>query len=287
VVLTLDPPRKLEAWREPVRLRFPVVVWEHGTDAALARVPGLDIEVIAPDRKTLDERLEAEIVAALRRGGHSAGLEGLAWKQRALKFKVEWQTLTVKLPSLKHRAQKKEDESGDEKPSLLKQVATPMEPERMPPAVEVGELVEQIADALTSTRPQSVLLVGPSGVGKTAAVRELVRRKLDYRLGATPFFQTSGARIVAGQCGFGMWQQRCTDLVREAAKKRAVLHLGNLIELMEVGKSDYNQTGLAGFLRPAIARGELLCVAECTPEQLPMIEREDPQLADAFRQLKV
>ena len=56
---------------------------------------------------------------------------------------------------------------------------------------------------------------------------------------------------------------------------------------MEVGKSEYNQTGLAGFLRPAIARGELLCVAECTPEQLPLIEREDPQLVDAFRQFKV
>src|SRR5262245_29702279 len=287
VVLTLDPPRKLEAWREPVRLRFPVVVWEHGTDAALARVPGLDIEVIAPDLNELGERLEAEIVAALRRGGHSAGLEGLAWKQRALKFKVEWQTLTIKLPSLKHRAQREEGESGEEKPSILKQIATPMDPKRLTPAVEVSDLVEQIADALTATRPQSVLLVGPSGVGKSAAVRELVRRKLDFQLGATPFLQTSGARIVAGQCGFGMWQERCTDLVREAAKKRAVLHLGNLVELMEVGKSEYIQTGLAGFLRPAIARGELLCIAECTPEQLPMIEREDPQLADAFRQLKV
>jgi hypothetical protein len=26
VVLTLDPPRELEAWKEPVKLRFPVVV---------------------------------------------------------------------------------------------------------------------------------------------------------------------------------------------------------------------------------------------------------------------
>src|SRR5205814_1508835 len=66
-----------------------------------------------------------------------------------------------------------------------------------------------------------------------------------------------------------------------------VLHLGSLVELMEVGKSEYNQTGLAGFLRPAVARGELLCIAECTPEQVPVIEREDPQLVDAFCRLKV
>jgi ATP-dependent Clp protease ATP-binding subunit ClpC len=287
IVLTLDPPQKLEAWKEPVKLRFPVVVWDHGEEAALARVAALNIEVIAPNRVELDKLVEKEIVAALRRDGHSKSLHGLAWVQRALKFLVEWQSLDVKLPSLKQRAQRAEDDSGEEKPSVLKQVATLLEPGDMAPALEVDETVEQIADALTATRPQSVLLVGPSGVGKTVAARELVRRCSTFHLGATPFYQTSGARIVAGQCGFGMWQERCTDLVRECAKKRAVLHLGSLVELMEVGKSEYNQTGLAGFLRPAIARGELLCIAECTPEQLPMIEREDPQLVDAFRQLKV
>jgi ATP-dependent Clp protease ATP-binding subunit ClpA len=287
VTLTLDPPRKQDAWRQPAQLRFPVVVWEHGREAALGRVPSLDIEVIAPDLDQLNRVLESEIIAALRRSGVTSSLAALAWTQRAIKFKVEWQTLPVQVPRLKHRAQREEDETGDEKPSILKQVATAMDADRQSAAIELDGLVEQIADALTAARPQSVLLVGPSGVGKTAAVRELVRTRADHRLGATPFFQTSGARIVAGQCGFGMWQERCTDLVREAAKKRAVLHLGNLVELMEVGKSEHNQTGLAGFLRPAIARGELLCIAECTPEQLPMIEREDPQLADAFRQLKV
>lgn len=287
VVLTLDPPRKLEAWRDPVKLRLPFVAWEHGQEAALARVPALGIEVIAPDLADLDKLLKKEILAALRREGHAKDLESLAWVQRTVKFKVEWQTLDVKLPTLKQRAQREEDESDEEKPSVLKQVATALDPNRLAPALEINETVEQIADALTATRPQSVLLVGPSGVGKTAAVRELVRRRSDFHLGVTPFFQTSGARIVAGQCGFGMWQERCTDLVRECARKRAVLHLGSLVELMEVGKSEYNQTGLAGFLRPAIARGELLCIAECTPEQLPMIEREDPQLVDAFRQLQV
>src|SRR5262245_33386915 len=287
VALTLDPPRNLEAWREAVRLRFAAVIWEHGAEAALARVPTLDIEIIAPDMKELEELLEKEVVAALRREGHSASLAKLAWTQRALKFKVDWQSLSVKLPSLKHRAQRAIDESGEEKPSVLKQVATYLNDAPLAPALEMEATVEQIADALTAARPQSVLLVGASGVGKSAAGRELVRRRADFRLGATPFYQTSGARIVAGQCGYGMWQERCTDLVREVAKKRAVIHLGNLVELMEVGKSEYSQTSIAGFLRPAIARGELLCIAECTPEQLPVIERVDPQLADAFRQLKV
>jgi hypothetical protein len=81
-------------------------------------VPALDIEVIAPDLKDLDALVETEIPAALRREGHSRSLHALARVQRALKFLVEWQTLDVKLPSLKQRAQREEDESGEEKPSV-------------------------------------------------------------------------------------------------------------------------------------------------------------------------
>src|SRR5262245_58243623 len=150
VALTLDPPRNLEAWREAVRLRFAAVIWEHGAEAALARVPTLDIEIIAPDMKELEELLEKEVVAALRREGHSASLAKLAWTQRALKFKVDWQSLSVKLPSLKHRAQRAIDESGEEKPSVLKQVATYLNDAPLAPALEMEATVEQIADALTA-----------------------------------------------------------------------------------------------------------------------------------------
>ena len=84
-----------------------------------------------------------------------------------------------------------------------------------------------------------------------------------------------------------MWEQRCQELIKDAVKRKAVVHVGPLVELMEVGKSEHNSSGIATFLRPAVARGELLCVAECTPEQLPLIEKQDPQLLDAFRHLAV
>jgi hypothetical protein len=56
---------------------------------------------------------------------------------------------------------------------------------------------------------------------------------------------------------------------------------------MEVGKSVSNEQGIASFFGPYISRGDLLCVVECTPEQLPVIERQEPHLADAFLQIKV
>jgi DNA polymerase III delta prime subunit len=145
----------------------------------------------------------------------------------------------------------------------------------------------RLAEALTGRQPRGVLLVGPSGVGKTAMVHELVRRRNDLGLGRRPFWATSGARLVAGMSGFGMWQERCQKLWREASRRQVILHLGNLMELLEVGKSEFQSQGLATFLRPWLARGDLLAVVECTPEQLPLIERQDPHLVRAFTPLHV
>jgi ATP-dependent Clp protease ATP-binding subunit ClpA len=289
--LTLSPPRKTEAWRDPLVLRFHAVVWDHPfpatTGVIVARIPELGIEVIADPAENLTEVLRREALAAVRRLNLSTGLRSLAAVQTTAAFAVEWVELKVPIPTLKERAIKEETEAGEPRKSVLAEVASPLGAGIRPAAFEADATVRQVAEALTAKPPQSVLLVGPSGVGKTAAVRELARRKADFALGATPFFQTSGARIVAGQCGFGMWEQRCQDLIKEAAKRRAVLHVGPLVELMDVGKSEHNHTGIATFLRPAIARGELLCVAECTPEQIPLIEKQDPQLLDAFRHVTV
>lgn len=285
VTFTLDPPRKSEAWREPVELHFQAVVWEHGS-FVLARIPELGIEIITTAKEDLDAALRREALAALRRQRRSASLKDLAGSPAASAAKLQWIHLKVRIPSLREREAKR-DSGDEEKKGTLATVANSMLTDTLDPAYGMDEIVERIAESLTAKPPQSTLLVGPSGVGKTAAVRELVRTRDRHHLGATPFFRTSGPRIVAGQSGFGMWEERCQNLIREAAKKRAILHLGNLIELLDVGKSEFNTSGIASFLRPAIARGELLCIAECTPAQIPLIEKEDPQLLDAFRQVAI
>jgi ATP-dependent Clp protease ATP-binding subunit ClpC len=298
----LTPPRENEAWRDPLTLTFHAAVWDHAPAEAkpeagpfgpirspqgryiLARVAELGIEVIAEPDDNLVSLLRREAIAALRRLNLSTGLKPLAFVQTTLGFAVEQHTLTVRVPSLKDRALRAESNEEDGKKSLLQQVATLLGKDR-DKTYEADDAVNELGQALTANPPQSVLLVGPSGVGKTATVLELARRW--HAAGRTPIYQTSGARIVAGQCGFGTWQERCQELIKDATKKKAVVHVGPLVELLEVGKSEHNSSGIATFLRPSIARGELLCVAECTPEQLPLIEKQDPQLLDAFRHLTI
>ena len=76
-------------------------------------------------------------------------------------------------------------------------------------------------------------------------------------------------------------------LWQEAEKSNAIVHFGNLVELVDTGKSEHNSQGLASFFRQRFARRQALAILECTPEQLSVVEREDPGTLKVFRQLVV
>lgn len=281
----LKPPRKLPLWNAPLALGFFAAVWQIPGEGWSAWLPDLRIEVFSEKAELLEARVRDEIEIALRRNRISESLWSLAAHQRTTGLTISSRTIRVDVPTPKELALR--DAAEPKEASTLEQVAQDLTTIVQPEAYEYAELARQLADALSEPQAESVLIVGQSGVGKTAVFQELVRRRSDLSFGRTPFWATSGARLVAGMSGFGMWQERCDKLRREASRTRAILHLGNLVELMEVGKGAMIQQGIAGFLRPFIARGELLCVVECTPEQLPLIEREDPHLLGVFRRLEI
>jgi ATP-dependent Clp protease ATP-binding subunit ClpC len=297
IEVELAPAVRSAAWEEPVRLRLPAVRWSHpapkkdDADAAttemhLAFVPALDIEVCAADPEALKAMLASHVQTALLRTKANASLERLIWLTRSKEVRLVPIECSIETKSPKQLAREEADDRAKPK-SVLSEVGVDLRKEPLAHAYELDALIGRIAETLSGGEPRSVLLVGPSGVGKTAAVHEMVRRRRDLGFGATPFWATSGARLVAGMSGFGMWQERAADLWREASHERAILHLGNLLELMEVGKSEHQSQGIASFLRPFLSRGDLLTIAECTPEQLPLIERQELHLLSAFAQLPV
>ncbi len=280
VRMSMEPPPRQSQWTSPVELNFQVVCGQVGA-LHVARVPVLGIEVFGADEGEVRERLPAHIRAAHQRDGAGKSLARLIALPETLALELGRMDVlaTVRDPTAT-------PDAGEKKKSLLDEVTTDLT-FSTEPAWEVEESVAQLAGFLGGQPPQHVLLVGPAGVGKSAVVRELVRRRASFGFRETPFRATSGSRLISGMSGFGEWQERLGELVREAAKRHAILHFGSLLELLQTGRHIYNQQGIASFLRPHLGRGEFLAIAECTPEQIPVLEREDPHLLELFVPLVV
>ena len=286
VEVILEPVERTVAWREPLTLKLPAIKWSQGDDAVVAYIPALRIEVLANRVVDLPRLIDEQVRGALVRSKAARSLRPLVELARSQRLSLD--TTTVEHFVLSPKQQTQDEDSPKKKDeSILQKVGVPLSGFGLPQAFEREAEVRLLADTLGGRVSRSALLVGPSGVGKTAIVRELARRTTDFDLGSWRLWSTSGSRLVSGMTGFGMWQERCEELRREVAKQNVILHLGSLTELMEVGKSEYQQQGIASFLRPAIARGEMLVIAECTPEQLSIIERQDVALLRAFQQVPI
>lgn len=269
-----------------VALRFHYVVRRHGADAVIATVPALGIEILAENERQLAEQLEPQIRSALARCKTAESLRSLVLLDRIRQVRIQPLRLRIRLPTLKQAADAARDDSSREA-STLKEAAIDLKAQESSRLYERDPLVDRLVRLLCGPTPRSVLLVGPSGVGKTALVLEAARRRDGVASATRGWWSTSGSRLIAGMSGFGMWQERCRKLIREAGKTGAIVHLDNLIELIEVGKGGGDTRGLASMLGPAIARGELLAICECTPEQLALVERDEPHLIEAFARLDV
>ena len=283
--VTLDPPAKRLSWREAIELRLDVIRWTHSESAHVAFIPALGIEVLSTKLADQISMLQRHARAELHRRGALGNLPSLIFLNRSRELTVVPASFEAEIRIPKQVVAS----AGKTEPkrSTLEQTAVSLTPEKLSPAFEVDHVVEKLAEALVGPAASSVLLVGKAGAGKTAVVHELARRRGRFGLGATPFWSTSGARLVAGMTGFGMWQERCDSLWQEAEKTNAIVHFGNLVELLDTGKSEHNTQGLASFFRQRFARRQALAILECTPEQLSVVEREDPGTLKVFRQLMI
>lgn len=150
-------------------------------------------------------------------------------------------------------------------------------------------LVDQILMQLQ--RPgAALLLVGPSGVGKTAVIYEVVRRLAQQRQNIkdrTDVWGVDGNRIIAGMSMVGAWEQRCKDMVHELHQRQDILYVADLPTLVYTGRSAHSDSNVAQYLEPHMARAELRVLGECTPERLEATRDQAPGFFSRFQIIQV
>jgi ATP-dependent Clp protease ATP-binding subunit ClpC len=150
--------------------------------------------------------------------------------------------------------------------------------------------VRALLDDFDLREGNAVVLIGPSGAGKTALVHELTRR-LVARQNANgsrrDVWRVDGNRFIAGMMYVGQWEARARELIDELVDLGDILYVDDLASMVYAGRTRAGDTNVARFLEPHMARGELTVIAESTAERFEKVREEEPTFASLFRVVHV
>ena len=251
VVVEILPPQKTNAWRDKIDVLLDSFVWQQDDALVITYLPALDLTVVASPHTDIDKLVAEQVRSAIRRNDDWT-LPGLAKLDRLERSTLRHESITVLLPTPIEHA-RKQDEKPRSKTPTLNAVATRLRGPSLRPAFHRDSDVQALGRLLAADGGRSVLLVGPSGVGKTAIFHQWVREAESFGMKDVQCWATDGSRLISGQTGFGMWQQQCLAMADEAARYRSIIHLGNLVRAERIGTAP-RQRWLRGVAGPTAGR---------------------------------
>lgn len=163
---------------------------------------------------------------------------------------------------------------------------------KLDPVVGRKYEIERVIQILTRRTKNNPVLIGKSGVGKTAIVEELA---MEIASGHVPQL-LQGKRVlaldlsglVAGTKYRGEFEKRLKALTDEiiAAKRNVILFIDELHTLAEAGEAT-GAINAADILKPALAKGELQVVGATTMDDYKNYVEKDLTLERRFQPVMV
>ncbi|MEJ2403093.1 MAG: AAA family ATPase [Candidatus Thiodiazotropha sp.] len=262
---------------QPQIINLDYVYWKAET-VFLGLVPVVGIGGAGSTLEQLVEHLKEATSLYLFKQGLTRSLRdviALQWYERVTIKQIDIETVFYTPNEL-------ESFKADQGESLIPKTGRRMNAPAMP-AFGMEKQVEELSKNLQGEFKQSVLIVGPAGSGKSALIGEYVRTN------RFPFYaqvwQTSAARMLQVLAENGGWQYQLGLWCKEARENEAVINIGHLYELFEVGQYSGNSISIAEALRDALQRGEIVLICEATEEQLERINRISPGYTDLFAKI--
>ena len=184
-------------------------------------------------------------------------------------------------------------------PPALKLLATNLNllarQDKLPPMFGREREIQQVLEILCHReRPNSVMLLGEPGVGKTAIVEGLARRiefepdSVPGRLRNCQIVSLQMSAIVAGTPLRGMFEERIQNVIREVKERpNLIMFIDEAHTIVGAGSALGAPSDAANTLKPVLARGDARVIAATTPGEYRQHIQEDEALARRFRCVRV
>jgi ATP-dependent Clp protease ATP-binding subunit ClpA len=152
--------------------------------------------------------------------------------------------------------------------------------------------VERVIQILSRRRKNNPLLVGESGVGKTAIAEGLAKRIVDGDVpdvveGSVVYSLDLGS-LLAGTKYRGDFEKRFKALLAELKKKdRAILFIDEIHTIIGAGAASGGVMDASNLLKPLLTSGELRCMGSTTYQEYRGIFEKDRALSRRFQKIDV
>jgi len=196
-------------------------------------------------------------------------------------------------------------ESGDEEQqqgqdggeaSPLQSFATNLNDEakagRIDPLVGRAIELERVAQILARRRKNNPLLVGESGVGKTAIAEGLAKRIVDGEvpdvLRSSVVYSLDLGSLLAGTKYRGDFEKRFKGLLAELKKKpHAILFIDEIHTIIGAGAASGGVMDASNLLKPLLSSGDIRCIGSTTFQEFRGVFDKDRALSRRFQKVDV
>jgi len=199
---------------------------------------------------------------------------------------------------LEHSREQADDEQGigEGENSPLDAYSTNLNEEaragRIDPLVGRLNEVERVAQILTRRRKNNPLLVGESGVGKTAIAEGLAKMIVDGEvpeiLKESVVYSLDLGSLLAGTKYRGDFEKRFKGLLADLKKRpHAILFIDEIHTIIGAGAASGGVMDASNLLKPLLTSGQMRCIGSTTFQEYRGIFEKDRALSRRFQKVDV
>jgi len=162
---------------------------------------------------------------------------------------------------------------------------------RLDPLIGREAEIERLIEILCRRTKNNPVLIGESGVGKTAIIEGLAQRIVDRQvptfLEKKRILSLDLSLVVAGTKYRGQFEERLKKIMAELRENAEnIVFIDELHTLVGAGSAE-GTLDAANILKPALSRGEIQCIGATTPGEYRRSIEKDRALERRFQAVKV